>query len=234
MTTERQLIEAFEAALAYEPSADLWTRVLHSIEEDRRHRRRLLNTTLAVVAMIVVGIVVAVTAVSTDVTVGGTSRVRFDWRVMEGLEIGGLTVLVLAMGPGIRRFGRGYAGDLFWIQPETGTRMLRLLDVSYYLLFSGYILVTTRLSAPAAYRFGHPGEQLEEAAIRIGGLLLAMGLLHATTLMAMPLVAFVHNSTQAGKSLPRWVTIILVIAAVLVAQNLLGLPGLLGLLGGIG
>ncbi len=221
MTTERRLIDTFDAARRYEPSPDLWHRVVHSIEEDRRHRRRVWTVGLGIAAALVTAVVIAaVNLESRGPTLGG--RYRFDWRTMEALEFGGLLVLVASLGPAIRRFGRGYVGDVFRGSPDTGARLLGLLDVAYYLVFSGYVLVTLRLAAPVSYRLFDAADQVEEAAARIGGLLLAMGLLHAATLVAIPLVGLVFNTTKAGRKLPRWVVIGLAIggaAAGFVAVN---------------
>ena len=38
-----------------------------------------------------------------------------------------------------------------------------------------------------------------------------MGLLHAATIMVLPVVALVSNSTRVGRALPRWLVIVLVL-----------------------
>ncbi|MGI9612384.1 MAG: hypothetical protein ACR2QO_05720, partial [Acidimicrobiales bacterium] len=63
-----------------------------------------------------------------------------------------------------------------------------------------------------------------------GGLLLAMGMLHAITFMFIPLLALIHNSTRTNTALPRWVTIFLIVVCGAIAVPLL--PMLLGLLAG--
>ena len=152
MTTEQRLVAALEATRRYEPSPDLWSRVVHSIEEDRRHRRRTFTTALAVVGTIVVAAFIAFATAETQVLPSGTSRFRFDWRVVEALSLSLLMVMVMTLGPAIRRFGRGYAEDLFVRTPQTGVSMLRLLDFAYYLVFSGYAVMTIRFAASRAYR----------------------------------------------------------------------------------
>jgi hypothetical protein len=144
---------------------------------------------------------------------------RIDWRAAEALEIAALVSLVATLGPAIRRFGRGYAGDLFHRTGQTGEQLLRLLDVGYYLVFVGYILLTTRLIETEVFTSFAMGDQIEEAAIRIGGLLLTMGVLHAATLIALPMVALVFNATQARRKLPRWVVIILILTALAIIAN---------------
>jgi len=57
-----------------------------------------------------------------------------------------------------------------------------------------------------------------------------MGLLHALTIMALPVVALVSNSTRVGRALPRWLVVVIVIVGLGVAMNLI-LP-MLGILAG--
>ena len=52
--TERRLVEALRATERIEPSPDLWSRVLHSIEEDRAHRRRIVVSVVGAAACAVV------------------------------------------------------------------------------------------------------------------------------------------------------------------------------------
>ena len=120
-----------------------------------------------------------------------------------------MVCLVVTIGPAIRRFGRGYAHDLWCTTPDLPRSLLRLLDVAYALVFSGYILLT---ASPDFDRSGIlAGAQLEGMGERVGGLLLTMGLLHATTILALPLMALISNSTRIGRSLPRWVVGLLVL-----------------------
>ncbi len=180
---------------------------------------------------LLVGAAVAVANVQEGLSPWLGSRYRIDWRVMEGLEIGALLVLIAALGPAIRRFGRGYVGDVFRAHPSTGPRLLGLLDVAYVLLFVGYLLVTTRLGIPDAYAQFRIGDQIEEAAVRIGGLLLVMGVMHALTLMVMPLVGLVFTANRRRRRLPRWVTILLLVASAWVAAQTGFIS--LGILGGV-
>ncbi|MDJ0960458.1 MAG: hypothetical protein QNJ88_07350 [Acidimicrobiia bacterium] len=209
MSTEQRLIEALEATDSFAPSPDLWARIVHSIEEDRRHRRRV-RTTAAVVALLVLLMSTIVWIYHETATQGS----RIDWRAMEAIEVGTLTMLVAALGPAIRRFGRSYAADLFLSASATGDRLLALLDLAYYLVFAGYILMTTRFAAPATFVRFEAAAQIKEAAMRTGGLLLSMGILHALALVSLPLIAFVFNSGRCGTKLPRWVVVLVVAAAI--------------------
>jgi hypothetical protein len=223
MTTEQRLIDAFDAARGFEPSPDLWSRVVHSIEEDGRHRRRVWSSVLVVATTVLAAVAVAASSITTT-----TAGRRLDWRVLEALEAVALLVLIVTLGPAIRRFGRGYTHDLLASPGDTAGALLRLLDVAYYLVFAGYVLLTTRLTAPAAFRLAELGTQVEEAALRVGGLLLLMGVLHAATFMAMPLVGLVIKANRTGRPLPRWVVLLLVAVAIGIA---LQVPTVLGLLG---
>ena len=209
MSTEQRLRDALEATQTYSPSPDLWQRVVHSIEEDRRHRRRVLATAVGVAVIVV--ILAAVAWLNTE---SAPSGARVDWRVMEGMEVLALTLLIVALGPAIRRFGRSFAGDLFLSQSTTGDRLLSLLDLAYYLVFAGYVLMSTRLAPPAAFAQFEVSSQIREASMRVAGLLLSMGTLHALALWSLPMIAFVFNSTRTGRQLPRWVVVVLVAAAI--------------------
>jgi hypothetical protein len=91
--------------------------------------------------------------------------------------------------------------------------LLRLLDVAYLLVFGGYILMTSY------FDFGQStiqvADQVDDLGWRVGGLVLTMGLLHAATIMVLPVVALISNSTRVGRALPRWLNVVLVISGVL-------------------
>jgi hypothetical protein len=234
MNVEQRLVNALRAGDQVEPSPDLWTRVLHSIEEDQAHRRRVLTSAAAAIGTLVALFVVGVVGL-TDGPLGRFVRLP----VMELIETIALVAVVAVLGPAIRRFGRGYAIDLWPATPATATALLRLLDVAYVLIFGGFILMTVSFnfessSRPAfdcvrsAVECHTVQAQIEDACIRLGGLILVMGLLHAVTIVVLPVVALVSNSTRVGKALPRWLVVLLVIASVPIAlQTLLALVGLL-------
>lgn len=204
MSVEQRLVDALRATDRVEPSPDLWTRVVHSIEEDRAHRRRVAASTAITLA--IAGVLVVAGASNVVDTAAGR-QVRLP--AMELIETIALVVLVVVLGPAIRRFGRGYAHDLWRRTPDTPTALLRLLDVAYLLVFGGYILVTTN------FGFGRStinvAQQVADLCWRVGGLVLTMGLLHAATIMALPVVALISNSTRVGRSLPRWLVVALVL-----------------------
>jgi len=204
VSVEQRLVDALRATDRVEPSLDLWTRVVHSIEEDRAHRRRVVWSAAIALA---IATVLAVAGLSSAVDTPAGRQVRLP--AMELIETSALVALVVVLGPAIRRFGRGYAHDLWRRTPDTPTALLRLLDVAYLLVFSGYILVTTN------FGFGRStievGQQVENLCWRVGGLVLTIGLLHAATIMTLPVVALISNSTRVGRSLPRWLVVVLVL-----------------------
>ncbi len=221
---EQRLADAFAHTDRLEPSPDLWSRIVHSIEEDRLHRKRLRRTAFAAGAVLIALVVVALLAL-TD----GPSGTHVRWQVMEVLEAITLGVLIIALGPAITRFGRGYASDLFATSRSTAGTMLRLLDLAYFLIFGGYILLTVEFLAPRDESLLLWSEQLGDAAIRVAGLLLTMGMLHAITLVALPLLALIVNSTRTGSRVPRWIWLLLIVGGI-VASQLAGIP--IALIGG--
>ncbi len=107
------------------------------------------------------------------------------------IEIGAnavLVAIVVVLGPLIKRFGRAYAGDIFRANPRTGKSYLVLMDIAYYLVFTAYILFTVTLRQRPEWRSAPVGAQLEAEIIRIGGILLLMGILHGLNVLSLPLI----------------------------------------------
>lgn len=214
MNVEQRLLQAFQTADRFEPSTDLWARVVHSIEEDREHRRRVVRT--AVVALAALAALVAAGALAMQESPG--TRQGFVHRpTMELLETIGLLTVLLALGPAIRRFGRGYATDLWPSGSVTPTALLRLMDVAFYLVGVGYILLSAEFEFTTTFASDRLSEQLAGASIRAGGLLLTLGVLHAHTLFALPMIALIDNSTRNAKRFPRWLLLVLVATVMSVA-----------------
>jgi hypothetical protein len=221
MTIEQRLTGALRGLDQLEPSVDLWDRVVHSIDEDRAHRRRVIGS--VAVALLVLAALGGAAALSLR---DGPFGIHVARPVMEAIEFVGLVVVVAVLGPVIRRFGRHFAEDLFVADRTIATALLRLLDVAYFLVFAAYVLMTTQFEfevgvarRPASLDLA---QQLHEAAIRFGGLLLLMGVLHALTIAALPFVALVHNSTRRHRPLPPWLRIAGMIAIVVVGLQLVG------------
>ena len=113
-----------------------------------------------------------------------------------------LLAIVFALGPLIKRFGRSYAGDVFRANPRTGKSYLVLMDVAYYLIFVAYILFTVTLTRPP--QWARVGAQVEDELIRVGGMLLLMGVLHGLNVLSLPLVGrLLGLSRQLEEDTPR-------------------------------
>ena len=107
-----------------------------------------------------------------------------------------LAAVVVVLGPLIKRFGRGYAGDIFRANPRTGKSYLVLMDVAYYLIFVAYILFTVSFRPRPGWVGAAPAAQIEAEVIRIGGMLLLMGVLHGLNVLSLPLVGRLLGLTR--------------------------------------
>jgi hypothetical protein len=243
MTIEQLLTDALKGADEYQPSPDLFAKVQRSIEEDAAHRRRVGRTFLLAAG----GLAVAMAWVAAFLEIGD-GTVTIPWWTLEILTTAIMIVVVVGLGPLIRRFGTDLTSEVFRSNRETSGRFLALLDIAYYLVFAAFVLMTTSLSAPSEWS-GRLGPLVEHELARIGGLLLVMGILHALTIASLPVMGLVfasnwrradRNALGAGAPEPapgaeradRVATIIVwVVAAVLALQVILFLvPALLGLI----
>jgi hypothetical protein len=113
-----------------------------------------------------------------------------EWWVLEIIVIGILIAAVVVLGPVIKRFGRGYAADVFRANPRTGKSYLVLMDIAYYLIFGAYVLFTIQFDrdVSAGWTQQVSAPQLEASVIRIGGMLLLMGLLHGLNVLSLPVI----------------------------------------------
>jgi hypothetical protein len=209
---EQRLIDALRSTDRVEPSPDLWSRVVHSIDEDTAHRRRVRITIAATL-----GTLAALIAAGWLALEESGDGVRVQPAVLEILRIVAFICLIATLGPAIRRFGRNYADDLWRNVPHQGTALLRLLDIAYYLVFAGWTVMAHDAMPPEDALLA---EQLEQTIGLTGGLLVIMGLLHAATVMLLPFVALISNSTRAGKPLPKWLNVILIVGAIWVGAQL--------------
>ena len=169
------------------PSPDLFERVLDSIDADQRRRRTGLVTT-AVAAAVVAVLTIAVLTL----TPRPNGALEMPWWI---LELGTTLVLVAIavwLGPFIKRFGRAYAADVFHDNPLTGKSYIVLTDIVYYLIFAAYILMTANFGPIPDWNneFSRlvTSEQLQSAALRIGGILLVIGALHGINIVLMPVL----------------------------------------------
>lgn len=120
-----------------------------------------------------------------------------DWWILELITVGVLIAALLILGPLIKRFGRSYAADVFRANPRTGKSYIVLMDVAYYLIFIAFILFTTSFTTTELNEFGRVinrwtdtvgAEQLRAETVRLGGMLLLMGILHGANVLSLPIV----------------------------------------------
>jgi len=110
------------------------------------------------------------------------------WWVLELITTGLLVVIVLTLGPLIKRYGKSYAADVFVANPRTGKSYLVLMDVAYYLIFGAYVLITIRFEPPTDWGDTVTAEQLQAETVRVAGLLILMGLLHGLNVITLPII----------------------------------------------
>lgn len=111
-----------------------------------------------------------------------------DWWVLEIITVVVLAVVVAVLGPLIKRFGRAYAADVFRANPRTGKSYLVLMDFAYYLIFVAYILFSVKWEPDTGWDQEVNAEQLQASVMRLGGLLLLMGLLHGLNVLTLPVI----------------------------------------------
>ena len=125
-----------------------------------------------------------------------------SWWVVELVTNVVLVLIVVVLGPLIKRFGRAYAGDIFRANPRTGKSYLVLMDVAYYLIFTSYILFTITF-APSAQWLSSMAAQLQDEVVRVAGMLLLMGALHGLNVLSLPLIGrLLGMSRQLGEDVP--------------------------------
>ena len=111
-----------------------------------------------------------------------------DWWILEALTTGLLVALVVLLGPFIKRFGRNYATEVFRAVPGTGRSYIGLLDIAYYLIFSAFILFTIQFERPDDWTQQVGAAQVFAETLKVGGMLLLLGVLHAVNLITLPIV----------------------------------------------
>lgn len=180
---ERLLADALhDAGATTEPSDELFARIQIGIESDRRRRHTVRRLAWSLFALVIAaGSVVAI-------LVYRQGEPEMDWWILELFVFVLLTVIALVLGPFIKRFGRSYAADVFRSNPATGKSFIVLTDFAYYLIFSAYILFTTVVDRPPSWPQNVGAEQVERELVRIGGILLIIGLLHGLNLIVLPVI----------------------------------------------
>ncbi|MCZ7533769.1 MAG: hypothetical protein M5U23_10220 [Acidimicrobiia bacterium] len=110
------------------------------------------------------------------------------WWTLELITTGVMVVIVLVLGPLIKRYGKSYAADVFAANPRTGKSYLVLMDVAYYLIFGAFVLLTIQFDPPSDWDETVNAAQLQGETIRIAGLLLLMGFLHGLNVITLPII----------------------------------------------
>jgi hypothetical protein len=181
---EARLRDALYAeALQVEESPDLFARVKGSIEDDgrrRRWRRRAAAITGAALAAFA-----ALVAAATDFREG---ELFMDWRILELVTTALLVVIIIVLGPFIKRFGKSYAAEVFRANPGTGKSFIVLMDFAYYLVFGAYVLFTPVLNRPETWSAAVNSVQLKAEIMKVAGILLLMGVLHGVNLLLLPII----------------------------------------------
>ena len=200
MNIENRLVDALAEFDQIEPSPDLFARVEESVDRDRIHRSRVRRFALGGLAAVTA--VAGFLAIATDAATATIS----GWAVFVS-QLVILSSVVIVLGRLLPRFGQFYVADVFRLDPPTGTRFLRLQDVAYHLVFSGYVLILSwhrEMAGPADVT-----EAIRFLLDRTAGLFLLMGLLHAATLMFLPAIGLVfstivreHARAGAGAAAP--------------------------------
>jgi hypothetical protein len=165
------------------PSPDLFARVVGSIADDRARRRRV--RTIALLWVVCVAVIALLTVTLTPKDEEG---LHMPWWILELATNVVLIGIALWLGPFIKRFGRAYAADVFHDNPQTGKSYIVLTDIVYYLIFTAYILFTIRVDAPLYYQGEVHPDLVKVELVRIGGILLIIGVLHGLNLVIMPVL----------------------------------------------
>lgn len=184
MSTAERLTDALRTGSASTgPADDLFVRVRSSIDDDRRIRRQRQARTTVVAALAGAALAVAI---------GTTERRQgewnMDWWILELVWFAVMVGLAVWLGPFIRRFGKAYAADVFRANPRTGKSFIVLMDVAYYLIFMAYILFTVQFEPAGDWENTVNANQLQASTVRLGGILLIVGLLHGLNVLTLPVM----------------------------------------------
>ena len=99
----------------------------------------------------------------------------------------------------------GYQGSFLGQAWQLLTPMLNILV--YYLIFAAYILMTATFAPTAEWNNSSTGtvtsEQVQGAAIRVGGILLVIGILHGLNIVLMPVLGRLFSLNRSLSGAPR-------------------------------
>ena len=169
------------------PSRDLFARVLDSVADDRA----TASSPTSRRGLWVAAVAVAITLVLT-LTPQSNGDLLMPWWILELATTLALVAIAIWLGPFIKRFGRAYAADVFHDNPSTGKSYIVLTDIVYYLIFTAYICFTVSFAPTEDWENIITGlvtpQQLQAEVIRIGGILLVIGVLHGLNIVLMPVL----------------------------------------------
>ena len=111
-----------------------------------------------------------------------------EWWVLELITVGVMVGGVAVLGPLIKRFGKSYAADVFRANPRTGKSYLVLMDFAYYMIFGAFILFVIKWEPDTGWDQQVNADQLQASVVRIGGMLLIMGILHGFNVLTLPVI----------------------------------------------
>jgi len=116
-----------------------------------------------------------------------------DWWILELVFVAAMLGVLGVLGPLIKRFGKAYAADVFQANPRTGKSYLVLMDFAYYMIFGAYILFAIRWEPMDGWEETVNAEQVQASVVRLGGMVLLMGLLHGLNVLTLPLIGRVFT-----------------------------------------
>lgn len=116
-----------------------------------------------------------------------------DWWILELVTVAVLVAVVTVLGPLIKRFGKAYAADVFQANPRTGKSYLVLMDFAYYMIFGAYILFVVKWEPDTGWADQVNAEQMQGSVVRLGGMILLMGLLHGLNVLTLPIIGRVFT-----------------------------------------
>jgi len=181
---ETRLHDALGDAGAHtQPSPDLFARVVGSIADDRTRRRHVRT-----VALLWTGGVTLAALLTVTLTPKDEEGLHMPWWILELATNLALVAIAIWLGPFIKRFGRAYAADVFHDNPLTGKSYIVLTDIVYYLIFAAYILFTIRIEVPSRFDGEVDPDLVRYELVRIGGILLIIGILHGLNIVIMPVL----------------------------------------------
>lgn len=181
---EERLRDAlFAGAQQIEESPDLFARIKGSIEDELQ--RRAWRRHVAGIAGAAVALLTALVASLTEYQEG---ELLMNWWMLELMTAGILVVIVIVLGPFIKRFGRSYAAEVFRANPSTGKSFIVLMDFAYYLIFGAYVLFTPVFQQPSSWAPTVNAAQLKAETMKVAGIFLLMGVLHGVNLLILPII----------------------------------------------